>query len=61
MLHAADPAYRLLCGEGIDAAEMPEEGKLIATRLGYYIRPGKHSMTRGDWKVWLDYADGWMK
>ena len=61
MLHAADPAYRLLCGEGIDAAEMPEEGKLITTRLGYYIRPGKHSMTRGDWKVWLDYADGWMK
>ena len=61
MLRAADPVYRLLSGEGIDATAMPEEGKLIATRLGYYIRPGKHSMTRGDWKVWLDYADAWMK
>jgi hypothetical protein len=61
MLRAADPVYRLLSAEGIDATEMPEEGKLISTRLGYYIRPGKHSMTRGDWKVWLDYADRWMK
>jgi hypothetical protein len=61
MLRAADPAYRLLSGQGIDATEMPEEGKLISTRLGYYIRPGKHSMTRGDWKAWLDYADVWMK
>ena len=31
--------------------------KLIDSMLGYYIRPGKHSMTRGDWKVFLDYAD----
>ena len=61
MLRAADPVYRLLGGGGIDATEMPEAGKLISTRLGYYIRPGKHSMTRGDWKAWLDYADIWMK
>ena len=33
------------------------EGKLIASKLGYYIRPGKHSMTKSDWKVFLDYAD----
>jgi hypothetical protein len=26
-------------------------------QLGYYIRPGKHSMTKGDWKIFLDYAD----
>jgi hypothetical protein len=61
MLRAADPVYRLLSGEGIDAVAMPQEGVLISTRLGYYIRPGKHSMTREDWKVWLDYADRWMK
>ena len=60
MLRAADPAYRLATGEGIDATEMPEEGRLLSTRLGYYIRPGKHSMTRADWKVWLDYADKWL-
>jgi hypothetical protein len=36
---------------------MPKPEQLIGSRLGYYIRPGKHSMTRGDWKVFLDYAD----
>ena len=29
----------------------------IASKLGYYIRPVKHSMTREDWKVFLDFAD----
>ena len=36
---------------------MPEPGKLLDSRLGYYIRPGKHSMTREDWKIFLDFAD----
>src|SRR5207237_2383913 len=36
---------------------MPEPGKLLDSRLGYYIRAGKHSMTREDWKVFLDFAD----
>ena len=35
----------------------PPEGELSAGTLGYFIRPGRHSMTRGDWKVFLDYAD----
>ena len=39
----------------------PASGELLAERLGYYIRPGKHSMTTADWKVWLDYADKWLK
>jgi hypothetical protein len=49
--------YRLLGVEGLGAREMPAVGKLLASRLGYYIRPGKHSMTKGDWKVFLDFAD----
>ena len=49
--------YRLLKAGGLDAKEMPETGKLIDSKLGYYIRPGKHSMTSGDWKVFLDFAD----
>jgi hypothetical protein len=57
VLQAADPVYRFLGVEGLEAKQMPEPGKLVASRLGYYIRPGKHSMTRGDWKVFLDYAD----
>jgi hypothetical protein len=30
---------------------------LLDSRLGYYIRPGKHSMDREDWGIFLDYAD----
>ena len=36
---------------------MPEVGRLVNSRLGYFIRPGKHAMTRADWKVFLDFAD----
>jgi hypothetical protein len=57
VLKAADPVYRLLGVQGLAAERMPEPGRLLASRLGYYIRPGKHSMTKGDWKVFLDFAD----
>ncbi|MEP6669691.1 MAG: acetylxylan esterase [Chthoniobacter sp.] len=61
MLRAADPVYKLVAGDGLGATQMPEVSKLLPSRLGYYIRPGKHSMTREDWAVWLDYADKWMR
>jgi hypothetical protein len=57
MLQSADAVYRLLKAGGLEAKEMPEVGHLSDGVLGYYIRPGKHSMTKGDWKVFLDYAD----
>jgi hypothetical protein len=57
VLQAADPVYRLLDAGGLGAKEAPEPGRLIDSKLGYFIRPGKHSMTRADWKVFLDYAD----
>jgi hypothetical protein len=57
VLQAADPVYRLLGAGGLEAREMPPTGVLVDSTLGYYIRPGKHSMTQGDWKVFLDYAD----
>jgi hypothetical protein len=57
VLRAADPVYRLLGAGGLDAKEKPEVGKLLDSRLGYFIRPGKHSMTREDWKVFRDFAD----
>jgi hypothetical protein len=60
MLQAADPAYRLVAGDGLGAAAMPAPGQLLASRLGYFIRPGGHAMTRADWKAWLDYADRWL-
>jgi hypothetical protein len=57
VLQAADPVYRFLGVEGLEAKTMPEPGKLVASRLGYFVRPGKHSMTREDWKAFLDFAD----
>ncbi|WP_131989841.1 glucuronyl esterase domain-containing protein [Chthoniobacter flavus] len=61
MLRAADPVYKLVAGDGLGATQMPEVSKPLPSRLGYYIRPGKHSMTRSDWAVWLDYADKWLR
>ncbi len=61
VLKAATPVYKLLGAEGLTADTMPEPNKLIESRLGYYIRPGKHSMTKDDWKVFLDFADKNMK
>jgi hypothetical protein len=57
VLQAADPVYRLLGAGGLGAKEMPPPGQLLDSRLGYYIRPGKHSMTKEDWQIFLDYAD----
>ena len=61
VLKAADKVYRFLGVEGLKAEKLPESEKLVDSRLGYYIRPGKHSMTSGDWKVFLDYADKYLK
>ena len=57
MLQAAEPVYRLLGAGGLDAKKMPEQGVLVDSTLGYYIRAGKHSMTKDDWKVFLAFAD----
>lgn len=57
VLQAADPVYRFLGVEGLAAKEMPQLGQLVDSRLGYYIRPGKHSMTADDWRVFMDFAD----
>jgi len=56
-LLAADPVYRLLGSEGLGAKRIPEVGVLVDTRLGYHIRPGKHSMGREDWQVFRKFAD----
>jgi hypothetical protein len=61
VLKAASPVYKLLGVEGLAADTMPDANKLIDSRLGYYIRPGKHSMTKDDWKAFLDFADKNMK
>lgn len=57
MLKAADKVYRLLGADGVASQEMPKVGQLMNSTLGYFIRPGKHSMTTEDWKAFLDFAD----
>jgi hypothetical protein len=57
MLKAAEPVYRLLGAGGLESEKMPPVGKLSAGTLGYFIRPGVHSMTRQDWDAFLDFAD----
>ncbi|HEV3144378.1 MAG TPA: acetylxylan esterase [Gemmataceae bacterium] len=57
VLKAADPVYRFLGVEGLAVEKLPEINKIVDSRLGYFIRPGKHSMTRADWKIFLDFAD----
>jgi hypothetical protein len=61
VLRAADPVYRLVGAGGLEATKMPPLGKLVDSTLGYYIRAGKHSMTRADWQVFVDFADRHLK
>jgi hypothetical protein len=61
VLQGADGVYRFLGAGGLEAKKMPELGTLSNGTLGYYIRPGKHSMTREDWKIFCDFADRHLK
>jgi dienelactone hydrolase len=57
VLQAADPVYRFLGVEGLAAKQMPPHRQLVDSRLGYYIREGRHSMMADDWAVFLNFAD----
>lgn len=61
VLTAAAPAYKLYGDDKPVAAKVPEQGKLSDERLGYFIRAGKHAMTPDDWKVYMQFADKWLK
>jgi hypothetical protein len=57
VLQAAAPVYRLLGVDGLAPQPMPAPGQLAGDHLGYYIRPGGHSMTPADWTMFMDFAD----
>ena len=61
MMKLATPVYKLLGVEGMSVVEFPATGKLVDSRLGYWIRDGKHEMNAEDWKMFTTYADKWMK
>jgi hypothetical protein len=57
MLKSADKVYRFLGADGLAEQTMPETNRLVDSNLGFFIRPGKHSMTKQDWQFFLDFAD----
>lgn len=57
VLRAADAVYRFLGVDGLGVREMPGLHQLLDSRLGYYIREGKHSMAADDWTIFLNFAD----
>jgi hypothetical protein len=57
MLKAASQVYHFVGAAGLPAQTMPEIDKLVDSNLGFFIRPGKHSMTKLDWQYFLDFAD----
>ncbi|MGO8697602.1 MAG: alpha/beta hydrolase family protein [Limisphaerales bacterium] len=61
MLRSADKVYRFLGVEGLSSTIMPGLNTLVDGNLGYFIRPGKHSMTKLDWGYFLDFADKHLK
>ena len=61
MMKLATAVYKLLSVDGLGATESPATGKVVDSRLGYWIREGKHEMNPEDWKVFVTFADKWMK
>jgi hypothetical protein len=61
LLRAATPVYELYAAQGLAKDAKPEIGTLTKSRLGYFLREGKHSMERRDWEVFLDFADANLK
>lgn len=57
MLKAINPVYNLYGKKGIEVTDFPMENDLVDSEVGYFIRPGKHSMGASDWDVWLNFCD----
>ena len=57
VLRAAASVYRLLGAGDYAATRPPPDGQLIDGTLGFFLRPGAHSLRPEDWKAFLDFAD----
>jgi hypothetical protein len=62
VLRSATQVYHLLGVDGLGATTMPAAGDpLVASRLGYWIRPGEHALEMADWETFWAFADLWLK
>ena len=52
----ASKVYEFLDTEGLGTNEIPDYGDFINTKLGYYIRLGKHDITEIDWHNFISFA-----
>jgi len=53
----ASPVFEMLGVEGLDAREMPAVDQPVFSRVGYYVRPGKHNVLPSDWQRYMKFAD----
>lgn len=59
--HAGE-VYRLLGRKGLDSEASPEVGKaLLDGDVGYYNRPGGHSVELDDWRKFISFAEKRLK
>jgi hypothetical protein len=59
---AAGPVYRLAGKKDLGTSELPAlDQPLIEGELGFLYHTGPHSITAGDWKAFLDFADRHLK
>ena len=61
VLKAATPVYDLLGVGGLKADGYPAENTLIDSRLGFWVRPGKHDMSPAEWRTYMAFADKWLR
>jgi hypothetical protein len=58
-VQGADPVYRLFCADAFaqqTLREAPRMGKLV-----YFMREGRHGVTREDWRMFLSFLDAHLK
>ena len=53
----ASGVYNFLNVEGLGTNKLPKDNELINTRIGYYIRKGKHDITEVDWDNFILFAN----
>lgn len=55
----ADPVYELYGAAGLDQPDLVSLN--VAAPLAFYMRNGRHGVTRRDWRVFLDFLDAHFK